>query len=331
MLQILLVTFGAGLAGMLLFLVMVKGSLAAVLVASFSPLPIMIAALGWHQAAGLGAALFGALVIGATIAPSAGLLYALGFALPAWWLAYLCLLARFPAGTPRRDRSPGVQREWYPIGRIMVWAALLAAGVAIGGILIVSSRHGGFDRAAQSYAAYIVPAVKTLFASTGGLPEGIAVEDLAAAVLRTVPVVGATMQMLILLLNLWLAGRTVAFSQRLARPWPDLPENLRAPRILAGVVPAFVLTAIVSGDYVALFAAVLLATLGGVLMLQGFAVVHALTRHRPGRPAMLVAFYAAFLIFMPWSAVLLAFLGLVDLAVPLRERFAIAPSSRTHS
>ena len=39
-----------------------------------------------------------------------------GSALPAWWLGYLALLAR-PA-------PAGASVEWYPVGRLVLWAAL---------------------------------------------------------------------------------------------------------------------------------------------------------------------------------------------------------------
>src|SRR5258708_3120208 len=114
MLQTALVMFGSGLAGMLLFVVGAKGSLAALVVTYLTPLPIMIAALGWGHLVGLGAACLGAFLIGVLIHPLFCVLYVAAFALPAWWLAYLVLLARFaPETTGRPDPAGAVQREWY--------------------------------------------------------------------------------------------------------------------------------------------------------------------------------------------------------------------------
>src|ERR1035438_5291786 len=44
----------------------------------------------------------------------------LGVGLPAWWLGYLALLAR-----PASAIDPKL--EWYPVGKLVLWAALLSA------------------------------------------------------------------------------------------------------------------------------------------------------------------------------------------------------------
>ncbi|MEA2345863.1 MAG: hypothetical protein QOF63_4032, partial [Thermoanaerobaculia bacterium] len=53
MTQILLIGIGAGVAAALLFASLASGSLFALLLFYLSPLPILIAALGWNYIAGL--------------------------------------------------------------------------------------------------------------------------------------------------------------------------------------------------------------------------------------------------------------------------------------
>jgi hypothetical protein len=326
--QTVFVMVGSGLAGMLLFAVGAKGSLAAMLVTYLTPLPIMTAALGWGHLIGLAAGLLGTVLLGLLIDPYYGLVYGAAFALPAWWLAYLGLLARFvPITGAKTEPQPAVQREWYPVGKLMLWAASIGFGIATVGVLLVSGTSAGFEIAVQSMARHAAPVIDTLFASAGGLPEGITAAEIAAVLVHTLPIAGAASLTLIMLVNLWLAGRAVDLSHRLPRPWPDLPENLRLPRVVLAVFPVLVAGAALLDGYAGLFCAIASATLTVLLTLQGLAIVHALTRRRPGRAAILIALYAALVFLMPWSAMLLALLGLLDLAVSLRDRFAVAPSS----
>ncbi|MDP3383730.1 MAG: hypothetical protein Q8S47_10435, partial [Phenylobacterium sp.] len=88
------VGIGAGLVAALLFSVVITGSPLAVLLYSAAPLPILIAALGWNHRAGLYAAGTGALAVSVALTLPAGLAFAAIIALPAWWIAYLALLAR---------------------------------------------------------------------------------------------------------------------------------------------------------------------------------------------------------------------------------------------
>jgi len=59
--------------------------------------------------------------LAAFLSPLFFITFLVGIGLPAWWLGYLALLARPVAGG----------MEWYPVGRIVVWAALLGAAVVI--------------------------------------------------------------------------------------------------------------------------------------------------------------------------------------------------------
>ncbi|MFN3673995.1 MAG: hypothetical protein ACK4VM_18990, partial [Bosea sp. (in: a-proteobacteria)] len=88
------VGIGAGLVSALLFAVVITGSPLAVLLYSAAPLPIFIASLGWNHRSGLVATAAGAIAVAIALVPSAGAAFAVIIALPAWWIAYLALLAR---------------------------------------------------------------------------------------------------------------------------------------------------------------------------------------------------------------------------------------------
>src|SRR5262245_24526365 len=121
MVQIVLIGIAAGAAAALLFASVISGSGLSLVLVSIAPLPILIAAMGWSHVAGLIAAGVAASLLAATLGANLFVPILIGIGLPAWWLAYLALLAR-PADPPAAD-----QLEWYPVGRLVVWAALLAS------------------------------------------------------------------------------------------------------------------------------------------------------------------------------------------------------------
>ena len=115
-----IVGIGAGLVSALLFTVVITGSPLALLLSYVAPLPVFIAALGWNHRAGLVAVASGTLAVTLVLKLSLGLAFAIGAALPAWWIAYLALLAR------NDDQN---NSEWYPLGRLLASAAIRSSEV----------------------------------------------------------------------------------------------------------------------------------------------------------------------------------------------------------
>ena len=82
-------------------------------------------------------------------------------------------------------------------------------GVAIA--IYVSSSYGGFDVALEQLSAEIAPLVEELMSPKIQLPTGVDVHSLARAmVLAAAPVVAAS-SLVMLMLNLWLAGGWPSF------------------------------------------------------------------------------------------------------------------------
>ena len=128
MMQFGLIGIGAGAAAALLFASVTSGSLLSILLFYLAPLPIMIAGLGWSHWAALIAALTGALALAVVFGAVFFFAFLAGAGIPAWWLGYLAMLAR-PAAPAQWRAQPTL--EWYPPGRLVVWAAVLAALVVI--------------------------------------------------------------------------------------------------------------------------------------------------------------------------------------------------------
>jgi hypothetical protein len=131
MVQIVLIGIGAGLAAALLFASIVSGLLISLVLFYLAPLPIMIVALGWSHWSGLIAALVAAAGLAASLKDNLFLAFLLGIGLPAWWLSYLTLLAR-PVAT-----AGGVRLEWYPVGRLVIWGAILSFLVVTAALLAI--------------------------------------------------------------------------------------------------------------------------------------------------------------------------------------------------
>jgi hypothetical protein len=314
MMQIVLIGFCAGVASALLFASFASGVLLAILLFYLSPLPIMIAALGWSHWAGLAGTAVASAALALVFQDYFFLTYLIGIGLPAWWLGYLALLARPVAGT--NDSF-----EWYPPGRLVLWSAIIGTLVIIAAI-----PHFGLDlasfQAALKKAFESVLSVQTDVTSDAQDPGGQT--DLASAIdvwVFLAPSVAAAVSSAMLLLNLWLAGWSVKVSGRLRRPWPNIPAMTFpafAPVLIGVAVACSFLP-----DLPGLIARILVATLLIAYALLGFAVLHTITRDLKGRTLLLAGTYAAVFVFgVP--VLLMSLLGLADTAFGLRARFGMS-------
>src|ERR1700756_4411596 len=147
MIQIVLVGIAAGVASALVFASIASGSALSIPLFYLAPLPILIAAMGWSHLAGLIAAGVAALGLGVAFGRMLFIVFLVGVGLPAWWLGYLALLAR-----PTTNGASG-HLEWYPIGRLVIWASLLGSLVVVAVMLRfgfdAKSIHGGLQRALE--------------------------------------------------------------------------------------------------------------------------------------------------------------------------------------
>ena len=302
---------GAGLVSALLFAVVITGSPLAVFLSIVAPLPVLIAGLGWNHRAGIVAAAVGAAVTSLAFTVSGGAAFAIGWAVPAWGLAYLALLGRSHA-----DGS----LEWYPVGRVLLWVALAAAAITLLGVVFL----GGGDYLAyrelarQTFESFLRLQTQTPAGTPLAPVRGIPAEDLMNGIVGAMPFFVASSFAMILALNLWIAAKVVAISGRLPRPWPFIPGTAM-PRpaltlLLAGAILAFL------PGFLGVGGLALLGALNVSFALQGLAVVHDASRGRPARGAILIATYflAIFISQIAWP--LLAMAGIADAAIGLRHR-----------
>lgn len=322
MIQIVTIGIGAGAAAALLFASVTSGSWLSIPLFYLAPLPIMIAGLGWSHWAAMTAALAGALGLGAVFGTVFLLAFAAGAGFPAWWLGYLAMLAR-PVVASDASGQGAASFEWYPPGRLVVWAAVL-------GVLVVIVAVPNFGIDADSFRAGLRDALNTIMRVNNGTlaRAGSNTERLLEILVNAIPPAAAVLATVTNLLNLWLAARVVKFSGRLARPWPQLSSMTFPPLMTAALGVAVVLSFL--DGMLGIVGGIVAASLLLVYGVLGFAVLHAITQGMSARPFVLSITYAG-VILLGWPMLALCLLGLVDTAIGLRGRVSARRGPPTRS
>lgn len=322
MIQIAIIGIGAGAAAALLFASVTSGSWLSIPLFYLAPLPIMIAGLGWSHWAAMTAALAGALGLGAVFGTVFLLAFAAGAGFPAWWLGYLAMLAR-PVAANDGSGQGAASFEWYPPGRLVVWAAAL-------GVLVVIVAIPNFGIDADSFRAGLRDALNAIMRVNNGTPAraGSNTERLLEILVNAIPPAAAVLATVTNLLNLWLAARVVKFSGRLARPWPQLSSMTFPPLMTAALGVAVVLSFL--DGMLGIVGGIVAASLLLVYGVLGFAVLHAITQGMSARPFVLSITYAG-VILLGWPMLALCLLGLVDTAIGLRGRVSARRGPPTRS
>ncbi len=332
------VAIGAGCAAAFLFAVSAQTSPLAMALAYLAPLPIMIATMGWGLDAGAIAA--GASVAGLTLIaePLSGLLYAASVAAPAWVLAAFAVtpISRY---VPARSASAPPHAS---VGSIVTLAAAIGMVGAAAVLTTVIVLYHGYGEAAKQVATALADLASDAF---GDGEEGARAREFAESLVRFGPAAIAASTLLMLSVNLYAAARSTALSHRLQRPWPDLPTSLWLPWPLGVLLIGCGALAYALPAPASQYFSIGVGGLGGAFVLQGVAVVHALSRgfnlrigrnpktavEVPIRFVMLVALYACCVLRAPYTLPVLAALGLIDAFARLRARAAFLPSPKPTS
>lgn len=317
MAQVLLIGLGAGAASALLFASIVSGNVLSVLLFYLSALPLMLAAIAWSHTAGLLAVVFGTLSLAAALNFWIAFVYLAAVAVPAYVLAYMSMLGR-EAAPATAGAAP--EMEWYPVGRLVLWAALIAFALAAAVVLQFGTNFESYQTAIRSTFERVlkmqarIPADQPL-----KLPGVQNPEQFLNALVAVMPPAAAVLSMLTSIINLWLAGRVARTSGRLRRPWPDLTAvSLPLPAaILLGAALAISFLTGMPGFLAAIAVAVLLVAYAVV----GFSVLHAITRGVGARTWILAGTWIAVILF-GWPLLIIALLGIADSIFDLRGKAA---------
>lgn len=303
MVQIWLIAFGAGAASALLVATVATGSALALPLFYLAPLPVLIVGLGWSQVAALVAASAASVAIGVFFGLELLLAYVAGVGLPAYVLAYLALMAR-------QERADG-PLEWFPVGRILIAAAILGCLAVTALIPLVAGNIADYQAALRA----LFQAMLAEHPEAGGTDMARLI-DLLVSVM---PPAAAVVTMLTQMGNLWLAAHVARVSGRLVRPWPDLAAITVPRATLVLLIGAFIGAAL-AGDFIGLVCQLLAATLVMAFAFLGLATIHWITRGAAGRTLVIATVWIAALA-LGWPFAVLALLGIADLLFGIRNRF----------
>ena len=298
--SIFLTGLGAGIATALLFSSLMGGSIATLPLFAASPLPLMLAGIGWTPMAAVVGAVFCAVVLAIEIGTPAALVSLGAVGLPAVLLGGL---------VERRDGDGA-----FPAGRIaVIGAVFMAVATALGAIAI------DFDVARTT--AQVVAAFHETLVAAGAppteLPEAMALEPLIRASVRFMPAFFPGFWTLVLVADLVIAAVLLRRFGRLDRPREDLAMIEVSP--WAGLVFA----AGFAGSFLPGSPGVLAAIAAGAafapLFLVGMGVLTHLTRPTDMRWILRATAYGLVLLF-PVAAVAMAVTGIAETFLGMRRR-----------
>lgn len=305
----LIIGLAGGLASAVLFYSAARGSpaLSAVLLL-LTPLPTLIAALGWGLTAAMTAALACTLLmaLGVSLASALGTLLSLG--VPAVGVAYLAYLSRAVDGDPE-------VREWYPAGRLLAAIALFGAALPV---LLLPLSGGSYEELRGPLAELMRRFSKEAATELGIPPMTEQQHEFAVTLMvKTLPGFMAGYWMAIFSLNVYLAARVARASGRLSRDWPDLP-SMKLPKDVL-VVFGIGLLAMFATGLVSVAGVSVVGSFLYLFFLAGLTLMHSLARRRT--MVLLIATYVALLLAGPYTAMALVLGGLIDTAFDLKARF----------
>jgi len=307
-----LIGLGGGLASALLFYSASRGSpLLGTTLLFLTPLPSLLAGLGWGWLPAAVGAVAGGLVmiIASSASFAAGYFLALG--VPAVLLPYLAYMSRpHPADAG--------EREWYPPGRLLAALALYGGALPVLVLPLIGGTYEVLHAPLSDFLRSLSARAPELKLRPLSEPQ---IEALSELVVATLPGAFAAYWMAIFTVNLYLAGRIARASGRLGRTWPDLPALsypagfplLAAVAIAASFAPGTLGVAGTSFTGALLFA----------YLIGGLALMHFIARARA--PWLLWGVYAGLVLFGPYVALALTLAGLLEPALKLRRRLGAPP------
>lgn len=308
-----LIGLGGGLASALLFYSASRGSpLLGTTLLLLTPLPSLLAGLGWGWLPAAAGALAGAAVMAAVanLPFAAGYFLALG--LPAALAPYLAYLSR-------QDPQDAAKREWYPVGRLIAAMALYGGALPV---LVLPLIGGSYDVLRAPLGEFF-RRVSARAPEIGMRPLTDAqIEGLAEFIVSALPGVLAAYWVGIFTLNLYLAGRILRASGRLGRDWPDLPAMayptgfplLAVLALAASFGPGLVGVAGSSFSGALMFA----------YLVAGLALMHFIARGR-ARWLLWGVYIGLVSPLGPYMALALTLAGLLEPALKLRRRIGPTP------
>lgn len=311
--QSILLGVGAGLISATVFASATTGPLLSRLVLFLlTPFSLYLAGLGLGFLPVLAGAVAATALILLMSNPITAFTFAIAEALPAVALTRLAMLSQ----------GEGEDRQWYPIGRLVIVAAVISGALAF---FFLASQGADTDALIKAVRPSVDEFAKSQMPS---LPGGEQLTDAQLAEMTSIIVaslpgaIGLSL-MITALGGLWLAGRILLASGHLARPWPDF-SKFELP-----IGSAVLLLGAAAISFTGPSAWLLMDGLASALRLAfaflGLAVIHHVTETSPWRGFIRTSVYAALLILTKHMLLILALIGLAETIFHYRRVAASSP------
>jgi len=322
-----LVAVLAGLAAAALQATLLTPSPVGIVLFSLSSLPLFVVGFAFGpQPVGL-AGTVGAVVLAALLGWQMGFVFAVSAAIAPVILTWMALKHRTAAGVvPMEGEASDGNVQWYPEGRLILWAA--GIGVVV---MLASFLAGGGDLAAlRAATAGVARRIGQMLARNNDVAK-TDIDAFVRVMVVLVPPAATIIWHLATMICLWLAARIVAASGIGLRPWAPF-SALRFPHqslwVLAGaaalvgadIVWGPVATSTGAWGLIAFTGSLVLGAMTSSFLLLGLAVAHGLTAGLNGQFFVLGALYLALILLQGVLFLPLVVLAIVDMIFDLRGR-----------
>jgi hypothetical protein len=309
----LIIGLASGLVSALLFYSAARGGpMLRTMLLLLTPLPSLVAGLGWGWLPAAAGAAAGGVVVAAVVGGTVAVGYLLALGIPGALAAYLSYLSR-------PDPSQPNATEWYPAGRLVAGMALYAGALPVMLLPLI----GGSYEAMRPLMSEMMQQFSKRWLPPGAHLTDEALTEQTELGLFLLPAGLAAQWLAVCAINLYLAGRIVLASGRLGRDWPDI-ASLTYPPGLALLLGLALLAANSAGT-VATIGISFTGALLGAYLLGGLALTHFVARDRAAWLLWLV--YLGLFFLWPLVMPALALAGLLDSTLKLKQRLGPLPPS----
>ncbi len=274
-----------------------------------SAMPVLVAGLGWGNAAAIVAIVSAAFLGALAVSPLFAVTISIFTLIPAGWLSHLANLAR-PA---TEIGGPKDLMAWYPLsGIVLHLCGLITVSVVVLGVMI----GYGPDLVSQ-IVDLMMASVQASEASFK--PDPTALAQTKSLLVLMLPMIQGGLWVMLLFGAYYFASRMVRSFGKGLRPREDIAAALRMHRnaifiFLAGIVLTFF------GGIPAMIGAVVCGTFGAGFIMAGYASLHHRSKGKDWRLPVLVLAYLSAVFMFPLFFILL--LGLSD----VRSTISLTPA-----
>ncbi|QCI98198.1 hypothetical protein [Agrobacterium larrymoorei] len=277
-----------------------------------SAMPVLVAGLGWGNAAAIVSILSAAFLGALAVSPLFAVTIAIFTLIPAGWLSHLANLAR-PAS---EIGGPDELMAWYPLSGIL----LHLCGLITVSVIILGTMIGYGPDLVSQMVDLMMSSVQTREPSF--TPDATALAQTKSLLVLMLPMIQGGLWVILLFAAYYFASRMVRSFGKGLRPREDISAALRMHRnaifiFLGGIVLTFF------GGVAAMVGAVICGTFGAGFVMAGYASLHHRSKGKDWRWPVLVLAYLSAVFMFPLLIILV--MGLSD----VRSTISLTPPRNT--